>query len=93
MTERPQFFPNTLTPPTINTTTLATSLKELRVAVRNGAGEVKENTPLPESWGSIGIFRGFPGIELPPSYPNMYFISPVQVLPWPSCAWTISHLC
>jgi hypothetical protein len=62
MMQRPQFFPNTLTPPTINTATLAASLEELRIAVRNGAEQVKENTPLPESWGSHGIFRSFPGI-------------------------------
>lgn len=67
MTERPQFFLNTLTPPTINTATLATSLEELRIAVRNGAEQVKENTPLPESWGSHGIFRAFPGIQMPHS--------------------------
>ncbi|OQD83936.1 hypothetical protein PENANT_c014G09521 [Penicillium antarcticum] len=64
MAERPQFFPNTLTPPTINAATLASSLEELRIAVRNGAEQVKENTPLPESWGSHGIFRAFPGIAL-----------------------------
>ncbi|OGE57867.1 hypothetical protein PENARI_c001G03266 [Penicillium arizonense] len=64
MMQRPQFFPNTLTPPTINTATLAASLEELRIAVRNGAEQVKENTPLPESWGSHGIFRSFPGIAL-----------------------------
>lgn len=67
MTERPQFFPNTLTPPTINTANLATSLDELRIAVRNGAKKVKENTPLPESWGPHGIFRSFPGIQSPHS--------------------------
>ncbi|CAG7976112.1 unnamed protein product [Penicillium nalgiovense] len=64
MAERPQYFENTLTPLSINTTTLFESLRELRVAVRNGAGLIQENTPLPETWGPNGIFRAFPGIAL-----------------------------
>ncbi|KAJ5748208.1 uncharacterized protein N7511_009904 [Penicillium nucicola] len=64
MAERPQFFPNTLILPTINEATLTASLKELHVAVRNGAEKIRENSPLPGSWGSHGIFRGFPGVAL-----------------------------
>jgi hypothetical protein len=65
MTERPQYFENTLTPLSINTTTLSESLQELRAAVRNGAELIQENTPLPETWGPNGIFRAFPGISNP----------------------------
>ena len=61
MLERPQYFENTLTPLLINASTLSESLQELRVAVRNGAGLIQENTPLPETWGPNGIFRAFPG--------------------------------
>lgn len=64
MAERPQYFKNTLTPLSINATTLSESLQELRVAVRNGAELIQENTSLPETWGSNGMFRAFPGIAL-----------------------------
>ncbi|KAJ5959827.1 uncharacterized protein N7479_006977 [Penicillium vulpinum] len=64
MADRPQYFENTLTPLSINTTTLSESLHELRVAVRSGAELIQENTPLPETWGSNGIMRAFPGIAL-----------------------------
>ncbi|CAI7587591.1 unnamed protein product [Penicillium glandicola] len=64
MAERPQYFVNTLTPLSINETTLFDSLQELRVAVRNGAELMQENTLLPEVWGPNGIFRAFPGIAL-----------------------------
>lgn len=63
MAERPQYFENTLTPLSINATTLFDSLQELRVAVRNGAELIQENTLLPETWGPNGIFRAFPGIS------------------------------
>ncbi|KGO44291.1 hypothetical protein PEX1_047860 [Penicillium expansum] len=64
MAERPQYFENTLTPLPINATTLSESLQEFRIAVRNGAELIQENTPLPETWGPNGIFRDFPGIAL-----------------------------
>jgi hypothetical protein len=63
MAERPQYFENTLTPLSINTTTLFESLEKLRIAVHNGAELIQENTPLPETWGPNGIFRAFPGIS------------------------------
>lgn len=61
MTERPQYFENTLTPVSINTVTLTKSLQELRLAVRTGAELVQKNTPIPEKWGPNGLFRSFPG--------------------------------
>ncbi|KGO76557.1 hypothetical protein PITC_088360 [Penicillium italicum] len=64
MAERPQYFENTLTPLSINATTLSESLQELRIAVRNGAKLIQANTALPETWGPNGIFRDFPGIAL-----------------------------
>ncbi|CAG8020188.1 unnamed protein product [Penicillium salamii] len=64
MVERPQYFENTLTLPSINAATLSESLQELRTAVHNGAQLVKENSPLPEAWGPSGLFRAFPGIAL-----------------------------
>ncbi len=63
MAERPQYFENTLTPLSINATTLSESLQELRIAVRNGAKLIQANTPLLETWGPNGIFRDFPGIS------------------------------
>lgn len=65
MAERPQYFENTLTPLPINATTLSESLQEFRIAVRNGAELIQENTPLPETWRPNGIFRDFPGISRP----------------------------
>lgn len=71
MAERPQYFKNTLTPLSINATTLSESLQELRVAVRNGAELIQENTSLPETWGPNGMFRAFPGISSStPTSPN-----------------------
>jgi hypothetical protein len=71
MAERPQYFETTLTPLSINATTLSESLQELRVAVRNGAKLIQENTSLPETWGSNGMFRAFPGISSStPTSPN-----------------------
>jgi len=65
MAERPQYFENTLTLPSINAATLSESLQDLRVAVRNGAQLVQENTSLPDQWGPNGLFRAFPGISNP----------------------------
>ena len=71
MAERPQYFENTLTPPSINATTLSESLQELSVAVRKGAELIQENTALPETWGPNGLFRAFPGISnSTPTSPN-----------------------
>lgn len=71
MAERPQYFENTLTPLSINAATLSESLQELRVAVRNGAELIQENTSLPETWGPNGMFRAFPGISSStPTFPT-----------------------
>lgn len=71
MAERPQYFENTLTPLSINATTLSESLQQLRVAVRHGAELIQENTSLPGTWGPDGMFRAFPGISSStPTYPN-----------------------
>lgn len=65
MSERPQYFENTLALPSIDPVTLSESLQSLRAAVRNGARLVQDNTPLPETWGPNGLFRAFPGISSP----------------------------
>ncbi|KAJ5551335.1 hypothetical protein N7461_006033 [Penicillium sp. DV-2018c] len=62
--EKPQYFENTMTPLPINVTTLTDSLRELRIAVRKGADLIHQNTSLPDTWGSNGMFRAFPGIAL-----------------------------
>ncbi|KAJ5130828.1 uncharacterized protein N7515_006867 [Penicillium bovifimosum] len=64
MGDRPQYFENTLTPLSINAVTLTDSLRELRTAVRKGAELIHQNTSLPDTWGSNGLFRAFPGIAL-----------------------------
>jgi hypothetical protein len=62
MEKRPQYFENTLIPLSINAATLTDSLQELRTAVRKGAELIHENTSLPNTWGSNGLFKAFPGI-------------------------------
>ncbi|CAG7927949.1 unnamed protein product [Penicillium olsonii] len=64
MAERPQYFKNTLSLPSINAATLTKCLQDLRLAVHKGAEQVQANTPLPDSWGPSGLFRAFPGIAL-----------------------------
>jgi hypothetical protein len=65
MAERPQYFENTLALPSIDAVTLSDSLQKLRVAIRNGAQVVQENSSLPGEWGSYGLFGFFPGILNP----------------------------
>ncbi|KAJ5679028.1 hypothetical protein N7462_007272 [Penicillium macrosclerotiorum] len=74
-TERPQYFENTLTPVTINATTLSNSLQELRAAVHNGAALVHQNEPLPDKWGFGGMFKHFPGVAL--AFLRLDYQSPV----------------
>ncbi|KAJ5122592.1 uncharacterized protein N7443_002695 [Penicillium atrosanguineum] len=62
--ERPQFYENHLSPLTINTHSLAESLQELRIAVRNGAELIHGNEPIPDKWTVGGMFKHFPGVAL-----------------------------
>ncbi|KAJ5774462.1 hypothetical protein N7457_009358 [Penicillium paradoxum] len=64
MSERPRYFENTLSPVSVNAATLSESLEELRIAVRNGAKLIQENTLIPKGWGANGLFRDLPGIAL-----------------------------
>jgi hypothetical protein len=74
--ERPQYFENTLALPSIDATTLSESLRDLRVAVQNGAQLVQENTSLPEEWGHRGLFGFFPGISSPNHFLFTYNLVP-----------------
>lgn len=65
MTERPQYFENTLGLSSIDAATLSKGLQDLRFAVQRGAQMVDENTSISETWGPNGMFRAFPGISSP----------------------------
>lgn len=57
----PQYYENTLAPPTVNSATLVESLQELRDAVRVGSELIHANETVPEKWSVGGMFKHFPG--------------------------------
>lgn len=61
-TERPQYYPNKLTPIEINHGSLQQTLQELRDAARRGANMVQKGSPPPKEWGMAGFFLGSAGV-------------------------------
>lgn len=63
--ERPQYYPNTLAPITVNKDVLQQVLQELRDATRTGADMVRKNVaPSQNGWGTAGFFYGISGTTI-----------------------------
>lgn len=63
--ERPQYYPNTLAPITVNKDVLQQVLQELRDATRTGADMVRKNVAPPQNgWGTAGFFYGISGTTI-----------------------------
>ncbi|KAJ5477083.1 hypothetical protein N7539_007227 [Penicillium diatomitis] len=64
ISQRPRFYENKLVPVEINPVSLIDSLRQLRMAVHNGADKLNANEPLHDKWNHGGMFLTFSGISL-----------------------------